>query len=136
MSKKQIFDGFSEEQEKQWTQQATETYGEDNVKPSVQRWNSYSAEKKAQIKEEGGAIYSDMVGVMDQGPDSPAVQASVARWHQHLRYFYEPSPARLRGLGQLYNTSPDFMATFEQFHPDLPAFLEQAITVYCDNLDQ
>ena len=48
----------------------------------------------------------------------------MARWHQHLRYFYEPTPEILRGLGQMYNQHPDFIANFQQMHPDLPAFLE------------
>jgi hypothetical protein len=31
----------------------------------------------------------------------------------------------------MYNTHPDFIATFQKIHPDLPEFLEQAITHYC-----
>ena len=55
--------------------------------------------------------------------DSPEAQAIVARWHQHMHYFYEPAIERLRGLGQLYTDSPDFAA-----------FLREAITVYYDIL--
>ncbi len=69
---------------------------------------------------------------MDQGADSEAVQAIMARWHDHLRYFYEPTPEILRGLGHLYNSHPDFIANFQKLHPDLPAFMEQAVTYYCD----
>ena len=68
-------------------------------------------------------------------PTSDEAQAIVARWHVHLRYFYEPTPEVLRGLGQLYNQHPDFIATFQQFHADLPGYLEQAITCYCDQQD-
>ena len=71
---------------------------------------------------------------MDQGAASPAVQAIVARWHQHLRYFYEPSIERLEGLGQLYVESPDFARHIGQVHPDLPAFMREAITLYCARL--
>ena len=56
-------------------------------------------------------------------------------WHEHLRYFYEPTLAILEGLGQLYNTSPDFIANFTELHPDLPSFLETAITQYVDDLE-
>jgi MerR family transcriptional regulator, thiopeptide resistance regulator len=134
MSEQDIFGGFSEEQQKKWKDEAMQKYDPDTVKQSWQRWESYGKEKQEQIKHEGNAIYGELVTVMGKGPESPEVQAIIARWHQHIRYFYEPTPEVLRGLGHMYNQSPDFMATFEKFHADLPGFLESAITYYCDNL--
>ena len=52
-----------------------------------------------------------------------------------VRHFYEPSLDRLRGLGQLYNSSPDFIANFQRIHPDLPAYLERVIAEYVDELE-
>jgi hypothetical protein len=69
-----------------------------------------------------------------QRPADAAVQAVVGRWHQHLRAFYEPTPAILRGLGQAYAEEPRFSAFFAAIHPDLPAFLGQAIDAYVDTL--
>ena len=138
MSKKQLFAGFSEEKQKQYEQEIANDprYDQDKVRESQRNWKSYSAEKKEQIKAEGNAIYSALVALIDEGaaPSSPQVQAIMVRWHQHLRYFYEPTPEILRGLGQMYNQHPDFVANFQQMHPDLPAFLEQAVTHYCDAL--
>lgn len=136
MSKKDIFSGFSEEQQKQWQEEAMERYDPETVKQSYQRWNNYSKEKQEQIKQEGNDIYAEITKLMGKGkgPESREVQTLLTRWHQHLRYFYEPTPKVLRGLGHMYNQSPDFMATFEKFDANLPAFLEQAITYYCDNL--
>jgi hypothetical protein len=51
-----------------------------------------------------------------------------------MRYFYEPSVERLRGLGQLYVESPDFARNFREVHPDLPEYMREAIIVYCDQL--
>ena len=134
MSKKQLFTAFNEEEEKRYAQEAAEAYGEERVRESYKRWNSYSQQQKQQIGEEGNAVYADLVEAMPKGADSPDVQAILVRWHQHLRYFYEPTPEILRGLGQLYNSHPDFIANFQKLHPDLPAFLEQAIAVYCEKL--
>lgn len=134
MSQDQLFGGFSEDKQKQYEQEAIQKYGEKNVKESVQRWNSYTPQQKEQIRLEGGAIYGGLVEMMDKGAAHPDVQALIARWHQHIHYFYEPTPEILRGLGHLYNESPDFQATFQQFHPALPTFLEAAITQYCDLL--
>ena len=49
--------------------------------------------------------------------------------------FYEPSLEVLRGLGNAYNDHPDFNATFTAMHPDLPAFLQKAVTHYVDVLE-
>ena len=136
MSKKQLFAGFSEEKQKQYEAEIANDprYDQNKVKESQRNWKSYSTAQKEQIKAEGGAIYTDLIAVIDKGAASPEVQAIMARWHQHLRYFYEPTPEILRGLGQMYNQHPDFIANFQQMHPDLPAFLEQAVTHYCETL--
>jgi DNA-binding transcriptional MerR regulator len=135
MSKKKIFEGFSEEKQKQYEKEAIQQYGEDNVKQSIKLWNSYTDEQKEKVKQEGSAVYNDIVANMSHGPESPEVQAILVRWHQHLRYFYEPSLEVLRGLGNGYNEQPDFNATFTAIHPDLPAFLQKAITHYVDVLE-
>ena len=49
--------------------------------------------------------------------------------------YYEPTIDLLRGLGNLYNDDPDFNRTISQFHPDLPAFMREAINIYCDRLE-
>lgn len=135
MSKKQLFAGFDEEKQKQYEKEAIEQYGEDSVKESNRRWKNYTKQDKERILAEGNAVYNDLAEAMPQGPESPAVQAILVRWHQHIRYFYEPTIEVLRGLGQLYSEQPEFVATFEKFHPDLPAFLPQAINHYCDTLE-
>lgn len=135
MSKKKIFEGFSEEKQKQYEQEAMQQFGEDRVKASIKLWNSYSDEEKERIKQEGGQVYLDVIANMAKGHASPEIQAILVRWHQHLRYFYEPSLEVLRGLGNGYNEHPDFNATFTAMHPDLPAFLQKAITYYVDVLE-
>lgn len=135
MSKQQLFGGFTEEEERRYAEEARQRYGEQEVQESYRRWNSYSAAEKERIKAEGNAIYADLVAAMEQGPASPEVQAIIGRWHQHLRYFYEPSMDRLRGLGQLYVDSPDFATRFRALHPELPEFMQQAIAVYCRALE-
>ena len=54
----------------------------------------------------------------------------LVRWHEHLRYFYEPSIDTLGGMGEMYHDHPDFNATFTAIHPDLPGFLKKAIEHY------
>jgi len=134
MSKKKIFEGFSSEKQQLYEEEATKLWG-DKVKESAQYWNSYSEEKKQAIMQEGSAIYADIVANMSKGPESPEVQAILVRWHQHLRYFYEPSLEVLGGLGDMYYDHPDFNATFTAIDPALPAFLKKSIAIYVDELE-
>jgi protein-tyrosine-phosphatase len=101
------------------------------LKVSQGRWASYSEEKKRQIMEEGSAIYRDIIAAMPQGASSQAVQECIRRWHEHLRYFYEPDKETLLGLADLYNVDPEFNANFRKMHPNLADFMRQAIQIYC-----
>jgi DNA-binding transcriptional MerR regulator len=130
MENKELFEGFSEEKQKQYTEEIRLRYGEKAFEGTID-WNSYTPEQKKTIKAESESIYRDLVIAMPKGSDSPEAQKIIARWHNHLRYFYEPSYERLFGLGQMYAEHPDFIANFKKLHPELPEFLNQAIQFYC-----
>lgn len=134
MTNKSFFKGFSEEEEQRYVAEARAQYGKEEVDASCRLWNSYSEEKQAQIKSEGGEIYADLAALVGSDPTRAEVQAVIARWHQHMKYFYEPSVERLRGLGQLYSENPEFSRHFREPHPDLPEFMRAAIEEYCDSL--
>lgn len=137
MNKKHLFSAFSEEKQKEYEREARLQWGPENVNPSIQKWNNYTETQKESIMQEGGEVYLDMVKAMIAGKtaQSAEVQDILARWHNHIRHFYEPTLDILRGLGQMYNTHPEFMAFFQKIHPDLPAYLEETITQYVDDLE-
>ena len=135
MDPKELFEGFSDEQQAEYEQQAEALWGE-SVRASSRKWKAYSPAQKARIKAEGQAVYQDLIAQIGQPPASPAVQANIARWHQHLRYFFDPPVEVLRGLGNTYNDNPDFNATFQRLDPKLAPFMRSAIGVYCDGLEK
>lgn len=134
MSTDELFVGFDEETQTRYEEEASRLWGEKHVKESRRRWDSYSKEKRAAILAEGGAIYQELVTHLGDDPASEPVQQAIARWHQNLRYFYEPTPEILCGLGKAYSQHPQFRATFTKMHPDLPEFLTAAIEHYCGHL--
>ncbi|MDX1991304.1 MAG: MerR family transcriptional regulator [bacterium] len=137
MSKKRLFEGFSEEKQKEYEREARLQYGPEHVNESVRRWNGYGKERQQAIMEEGGDIYLALSSAMQAGKpaNDEDVQKLVSRWHEHIRHFYEPTLDILRGLGELYNTHPEFMAFFQRIHADLPAYLQETITQYVDDLE-
>jgi DNA-binding transcriptional MerR regulator len=134
MDSQELFAGFDDETQRRYEQEAERRWGAYHVRESRRRWDSYSAEEKARIMAEAGANYRDLIPYIGQDPARKEVQVIIARWHQNLRCFYEPTPQILAGLGQTYSSDPEFRATFTKTHPDLPDFLTRAIEVYCQNL--
>jgi MerR family transcriptional regulator, thiopeptide resistance regulator len=137
MSKKKLFEGFSPEKQEHYERVARLQYGPDIVNASIKRWNSYGKAQQDAVRQEGGQIYTDLVTAIEaeKSPQGEEVQAILQRWHEHIRYFYEPTLDILRGLGEGYHTDPDFVAFFQALHPDLPEYLSEAITQYVDDLE-
>lgn len=135
--KKGPFTAHSEAQQKQYERELRLQYGPDSINPSIKRWNNYTQAQQDSIMAEGNQVYVDFVKALEarEGADSDMVQGILDRWHEHLRHFYEPTLDILRGLGEMYNTHPDFIANFQALHADLPAYLQEVIAVYVDDLE-
>ncbi len=131
MSQDSLFEGFSDEQQARYEAEARELWDPAIVEESNRRWNAYSAEEKAAIGQRGNAIFAAIRDAMPLGADSPEAQAQIAALQEHFGVFYTCTDEILMGLGEAYHTHPDFVATFQRIHPDLPEFLYQAISHYC-----
>ena len=125
------------EEQKQYEREARLQYGPGTVNESIERWNSYSETEQEAIVAEGNQIYVDLAEAMEAGKDARdrALADILDRWQDHLRRFYEPNLDMLRGLGQMYNSDPRFIANFQNIHSDLPAYLERVIDHYVDDLE-
>lgn len=130
-----VFEGFDEERQRRYEEEAARRYGAETVAATSARWNSYSPERQRAIMEEGRRVYLDLAEALPSGAHSAQTQAILARWHQHLRAFYEPSFELLAGLGYTYEHDPEFNAFFAAIHPDLPAFISRAVAVYVEALE-
>jgi DNA-binding transcriptional MerR regulator len=132
MSQKQFFEGFSEEQQAEYEKEAMQMYDPETVKASAKKWKSYTAAEKQRIGEEGNAVYADLLLAMAKGADSHEAQACVERWRRHIEYFWTPNDEQLLGLVDGYNNDPRFKSNFDKIHPDLAAFMREAVNVYIE----
>src|SRR5688572_10447776 len=130
MSTKQLFAAFTEEEEKKYAAEAEQMYDPATVKESYRKWKSYSTADKQRIGEEGNQVYADMIAAMPKGAASAEVQAIVERWRKHMDYFWTPSLDQLLALADGYYSDPRFKANFDKVHPDLAAFMKEAVGVY------
>jgi MerR family transcriptional regulator, thiopeptide resistance regulator len=58
----------------------------------------------------------------------------VARWRQHMNYFWTPGVDQLSGLADLYNQDSRFKANFDKVHPQLASFVQEAVKIYVSRL--
>lgn len=135
--KKRGLKRHSPEEQQHYEREARLQYGPAQVNDSIQRWQSYSKAQQEAIIAEGEQIYVDLADAMQagKGAGDREVLALLERWQNHLRHFYEPNLDILRGLGQMYNSHPEFIANFQNIHSDLPAYLQQVIDAYVDDLE-
>ena len=131
-----LFVGFDPAKQEEWEKEVEAQYGDTLLKESQRNWARYSKAEREEILREGQAIYSDLIPFVGGEPDEPQVQAILARWHQHMRRFYEPPLEVLRGHGHMYADHPEFAALYRAMHPDMPEFLRSAISVYVDALEE
>jgi DNA-binding transcriptional MerR regulator len=130
MSQKGLFEGFSEEEQGKYAQEAEKIYDPETVRASNKKWKAYSATEKDMILAEGKSIYVDLSAVMSKGAASREVQAVVARWHKHMQYFWSPNDEQLLGLADLYNNDQRFRNNYENVAPNLSEFMREAVKVY------
>lgn len=137
MAKRKLFRAFDAATQKNNERLARLEYGPDLVNESVKRWNGYTKAQQQAIMDEANTIYDDIVQMIEAGKAAtdPEVQAIVARWHDNLRHFYEPTLDLLRGLGDLYTTDPRFIANLSEMHTDLPEYLKAGIGQYVADLE-
>ncbi len=133
MTKRQLFQAFSEEEQEKLQKEAEQMYDPETVRASNKKWKSYSAREKQRIGEEGNAAYEALVAAIPAGPGSPEAQAGVELWRKHMDYFWTPDLDQLEGLTELYNSDPRFKANFDRFDPRLAEFLREAVKIYVKN---
>jgi len=130
MTNPQYFEGFSDEQQAAYEQEAAQAYDPETVKAASRKWKGYTVAEKQRIMEEGNAVYADLVRAMPRGAASPEAQAGVERWRRHIQYFWTPDDEQLVGLANGYVEDLRFKANFDKIHPDLASFLREAVQVY------
>jgi DNA-binding transcriptional MerR regulator len=130
MSQNGFFEGFSEEQQEKYAQEAEQMYDPETVRESNRKWKAYSASEKQAILAEGKKIYLDLAAAMSAGAASKEVQAVIARWHTHMQNFWSPNEDQLLGLADLYNDDSRFRDNYEKVAPGLSEFMREAVKVY------
>lgn len=102
-------------------------------KQSQERVKKMGKEGLERYKQESDQLIREIVAVMSEASDSPAVQTLIARHYDSLRAFYEPNLELYRGLADMYVSDPRFTATFDKYAVGLASFMRDAMTAFCES---
>lgn len=129
-----LYAGFTPEQRERYDREVTEMYDPDIVKLSQERLRKLTRPQWEAVKAEGDAVTRALAALADAAPDSPEVQALIARHHAWIENFYPANAEIYRGLGLGYAQHPEFRAFYDKYRPDLADFMSAAMTVYADTV--
>lgn len=130
-----LYGSLSTEEIEAYKKEAKERWGHtDAYRQSQERAAKMTKADWAQMQAESDANLKALVALMEAGktPDSPEVQAEIARHHAGIGRFYDCAPAMYRNLGDMYLADQRFADTYRKWHPDLPEFLVKGIHAFCD----
>ena len=90
---------------------------------------------RAKVHADWDALYKALVPLIGQHtPDAPEVQALLAGHFEIASRFYMPSKEAYIGMSLFYAEDAAMRAFHDAYHPDLVAFMGQAMPLYAQRL--
>jgi DNA-binding transcriptional MerR regulator len=142
VSDKDRFEPFDrseiEAHQKKYEKEVQERWGDtDAYKESKRKTASYSHEDWKRIQKEGNEIDRRIIERMSQGSEDAEVQRLIGEKRQHITdNFYHCTPEIFRGLADMYVNDPRFTKNIDKLKVGYAAFLQKAMHVHCDRLEQ
>ena len=137
MTNKEMYYGFSEEQQQEYERYLIKRHGKDITKQiaesknNVKHWHQDDWQKVGKAFD---AICTDLTALLSKkyAVGAPEVQAVIARHYAWIKQFWTPNRESYAGLGISYR-EPEWQPRFAPYHADLAEFLAQAMKVFADN---
>lgn len=136
MEEKEMFSGFSKEQQAKYEKQIIERFGESgkaHIKESKENAKKWSKTDKKNFEKEFSAICNELTHLLEENfkVDASEVQKVICRHFSWLSKFWTPTKKSYADHGQFIADS-DLRKAYEKYHPRLPEFISKAIQVFSD----
>jgi DNA-binding transcriptional MerR regulator len=134
MKEQEMYFGFSKEKQAAYEKEIIERFGaagQKHTEECRQNMKSWSKEDWNHSKEEFGKICTDLVHLMGEGKKagSKEVQEIIRRHYLWLKKFWTPTKDSYAGHG-LFIVESDLSKAYEEYDPQLPRFVADAIQQY------
>lgn len=134
MDDTELYDAFSDEDQKQYQAEAKQRWGNTKAyKQSQERMKKMTKQDIANIKKNNELFLKKIVAASDKPVASKEVQALIAEWRAGINIFYDTSLEMCRNLGEMYVADPRFTKYYDKHKPGLAVFMRDAINYYCDH---
>jgi DNA-binding transcriptional MerR regulator len=137
LTTKDLYEGFDDETIERYERESKANWGgSDAYEQSRRRVKAMTKEQWQAVKSRGEEITLAFAELYKAGksPDGPEALEVCARWAEHLRAFYDPTPEMIQGLGAMYADHPEFRATYEKYAPGLADWLKPAMAAYAKTM--
>ncbi len=122
------------EQPAEYAREAKARWGRTKAyRQSQERVAKFTKEDWQRMSRETDANLKALVALMIAGwsPESPEVQAEIAKHHAGIERFYDCSTAIYRGLAAMYLADQRFADFYRKYHRNLPEFLSRGMISFC-----
>ncbi len=136
MKEKEMFSGFSKEQQAEYERQIIERFGDQgkaHIEESKQNAKKWSKADEESFKKEFVDICKELTRLLEKNckVSTKEVQSVIRRHYLWLKRFWTPTKESYAGHGQFIADS-DLRKAYEAYHPRLPEFIAEAIQVFAD----
>jgi len=137
MNHDEMYKGFDKEKQEKYVQELKEMYGEESekyIRESMERTEKWDKKDWDKVKSLAEQIGRELMEAIEQElpVEDPKVQSAVQKHYEWINLFYTPTKEVYVGLGDLYVDHPDFRKFYEQYHPNFPEYLRDAMRVYAE----
>lgn len=134
MKERDIFAGFSKEQQAKYERQIIERFGEQgkaHIEESKQNAKKWSKADEENFKQEFITICNELTRLLEKDfkVSTKEVQSVIHRHYLWLSKCWTPTKESYAGHGQFIVES-DLRKAYEVYHPRLPEFIGEAIQVF------
>jgi len=136
MKEREMFSGFSKEQQAEYEKQIIERFGEQGraaIKESKQNAKKWSKQDEENFKKDWEEICKELTHLLEQNSKAGTkdVQKVIGKHHLWLSRCWTPTKESYAGHGQLIRDS-DLRKAYEVYHAKLPEFIAEAIELFAD----
>jgi MerR family transcriptional regulator, thiopeptide resistance regulator len=137
MAAEELFAGFAQKRA-ELEGELVERYGEEvreHFAESERRTRGWTAQDYAAAGKYWTDLEARILAQLRAGarPEDPQVQELIDEHHAAVARSWTPTRDSYAGLGRLYVEHPEFRSRYDAQHPDLAAYLRDAIDVYARN---
>lgn len=134
----EIFDGFTDELQQHYLDYLEDEAGvpKQTLDDAHRKAQKFSKQDWLRHKAAMDAIHHQLVEALERGllPESAEVQKIMPKHYQQICLFWTPDREKYIGLSEMYGSHPDFVRFYDNIHPELLAFLQQAMCCYAQQL--